>query len=67
MLPGDVRKIDQAPANRDLDVDLAEGWVSEEGDLVNMPFDGCMHLQTNDNFPEDPQPIDFFSLLIYLF
>ena len=65
MLPGDVRKIDQAPANRDLEVDLVEGWVSEEGDLLNMPFDGRTHLNVDDNFPDDPQPIDFFSLFIF--
>ncbi|XP_070211318.1 piggyBac transposable element-derived protein 4-like [Littorina saxatilis] len=66
MLVGDIMDLDQAPNNRDFEADVQEGWSSEwgEGATVNMPFDRETVLNVGEDFPENPQPLDFFRLFV---
>eukprot|EP00745_Piridium_sociabile_P021971 TRINITY_DN3402_c0_g2_i1.p2 TRINITY_DN3402_c0_g2~~TRINITY_DN3402_c0_g2_i1.p2 ORF type:complete len:136 (+),score=25.97 TRINITY_DN3402_c0_g2_i1:2344-2751(+) len=63
MLVGDIMDLDQAPNNRDFEADVQAGWRSEGG-VVNMPFERETALHVGDDFPDNPQPLDFFRLFV---
>ena len=60
MIAGDVNEIQQAPNNREFEIDVEEGWKSDSDAVINMPFLG--RSQLNIELPDDPQPLDFFKL-----